>query len=437
MANAHRTDVIVVGAGLAGLSAARRLTAAGVDVSVLEAGDRPGGRVRTGVIDGFRIDTGLQHLATACPQVARLDLARLELRAFAPGVRVAGEGGTVPNAVGTGTGRRSGTRRIGDPRRVRGAIGALRTPGSPDRAGVNAALSRASALPVSRILAAPDVAAAEADWPPALRPLLAALLHDPGLGSSRRFAELLLRAYLRGRSALPARGMGAVADQLAAALPPGTVRCGVRVTSVATDRVTTDVDGEIPARAVIVATDPTTAVDLLPGLRRPDFRAVTTLWHVAPGMPPTEAALIVDGDPLAPLTHTAVVSDVAPTYSPDRRALVCSTVVGHDGTEPGNLEVAVRERLSAIHGLGTREWQHLTTRHLPRALPIVEPGHNFRRPVRVLAGLYVCGDHRDSSSIQGALASGRRAARSALADLGALTAFAAGERQGGGKAPAA
>jgi hypothetical protein len=93
--------------------------------------------------------------------------------------------------------------------------------------------------------------------------------------------------------------------------------------------------------------------------------------------------------------------------------------------------------LSEIYGVGTRDWAHLTTRHLPRALPVVEPGHNFRRPVRVLAGLYVCGDHRDSSSFQGALASGRRAARSALADLGALTAFAAGVRPGGGKAPAA
>lgn len=431
MAEAHRTDVIVVGAGLAGLSAAHRLVAAGVDVTVLEAGPRPGGRVRTDSVDGFLVDNGLQHLATAYPQVAaRLDLARLDLRSFAPGVQVAGDG----SAVG---GWRGGGRRVGDVRRMRGAIGAWRTPGNADRARLAAALGRASALPVRGILAAPDVAVAEAGWPPALRPLLAALLHDTELASSRRFADLVLRSYLRGRAAVPALGMAAIPQQLAGGLPSGTIRYGVRVTAIATDRVTTDVDGEIPTRAVIVATDPTTAVDLLPGLRRPAFRRLTTLWHVAPTAPPGEPVLIVDADDPGPLTHTVVVSEVAPSYSPDRRALVCSTVLNHDGTDPGKLETVVRERISAFYGAATRDWSHLATRHLPEALPIVEPGHNFRRPVRVLAGLYVCGDHRDSSSIQGALASGRRAARSALADLGALTAFAAGVRSGGGKAPAA
>lgn len=433
-AEAHRSDVIVVGAGIAGLSAARRLAEAGVDVVVLEAGDRPGGRVRTDVVDGFRIDNGLQTLATAYPQVAaRFDLARLDLRAFAPGVRVPG-GGAVLDGVW-----HTGGRRIGDIRRVRGALGALRSGGLPataDRARVAAALGRASALPVERILAAADGPAAEAGWPRALRPLLTALLHDPELASSRRFADLELRSYLRGRSAVPALGMGAVPEQLAAALPPGTVRYGVRVTAIATDRVATDTAGEIRARAVILATDPATAVDLLPGLRRPAFHRLTTLWHVAPHAPTTEPVLIVDGDDPGPLSHTAVISEIAPTYSPDRRALVCSTVLGHDGTEPAKLELVVRERLSAVYGGTGRDWTHLTTRHLPAAVPVVEPGHNFRRPVRVLAGLYVCGDHRDSSSLQGALASGRRAARSALADLGALTAFAAGARPGG-KAPAA
>lgn len=438
MAEAHHTDVIVVGAGIAGLSAARRLVAAGVDVMVLEASDRPGGRVRTDVVDGFRLDNGFQTLATAYPQVnARLDLDRLDLRTFAPGVRVVGDGGVPASGTVVG-GRRPGVRRMADIRRVRGALDALRGSGPVDRARVAAALNRASALPVSRILAAPDVATAEAGWPAALRPLLTALLHDRELATSRRFAELVLRSYLRGRSGVPALGMGAVAEQLAAGLPSGTVRYGVRATAISTDRVSTDRDGEIPTRAVIVATDPATAVTLLPGLRRPGFHRLTALWHVAPALPRTEPVLTVDTAHPGPLTHTAVMTAVAPSYSPDGRALVCSTVLGHDGMAPGRLEVRVRERLSAVHGIGTREWTHLTTRHLPQALPIVEPGHNFRRPVRVLAGLYVCGDHRDSSSIQGALASGRRAARSALADLGALNAFAEGvARQRGGKVPAA
>jgi hypothetical protein len=194
------------------------------------------------------------------------------------------------------------------------------------------------------------------------------------------------------------------------------------VSSIAADRVCTDVAGEIRAGAVIVATDPDTAVALLPGLHSPRFHSVTTLYHVAPSTPRQDASLLVEAGERSPFTHTTVVSQVAPTYSPDRRALVATTVLGHDGTESAKLELRVRERLSVVYDTPTSTWQHLRTCHVPRALPVVEPGHNFRRPVRLIGGLYVCGDHRDSSSIQGALASGRRAARSALADLGALAA---------------
>jgi hypothetical protein len=54
---------------------------------------------------------------------------------------------------------------------------------------------------------------------------------------------------------------------------------------------------------------------------------------------------------------------------------------------------------------------------VPNALPAMPAPHPLRARVRLGDGLYVCGDHRDTSSIQGALASGRRAAHAVLADL--------------------
>lgn len=413
MVDVRRTEVIVVGAGLAGLSAARTIAAAGVAVTVLEAADRPGGRVRTDLVDGFRVDHGFQSLTTSWPQVGRqLDVPALGLRAFQPGVLLHEDGRT---------------HRVGDVRRVRDALGGLRNGNGTDRARLAALLARTASSPVARVMSAPETATVDAPTmralPPdltrrTLRPLLTALLHDPALGTSSRFAELTLRSFLRGRMALPARGMAAVPRQLAVGLPSGAVRYGVRVLSVSADRVLTDVAGEIRAGAVVVATDPTTAVALLPGLRMPEFHPVTTLYHVARAAPRPDASLLVEADPRSPFTHTAVVSQVAPTYAPDRRALIATTVLGHDGSEPTKLELRVRERLAVVYDTPTTEWAHLTTCHIPRAVPVVEPGHNFRRPVRMIGGLYVCGDHRDSSSIQGALTSGCRAARSALADLG-------------------
>ncbi len=84
-------DVVVVGAGLAGLRAATRLAEAGRDVVVLEANDAVGGRERTDIVDGFRLDLGFHVLNPAYPAVRRwVDVDALALRRFpvAVGVRL-------------------------------------------------------------------------------------------------------------------------------------------------------------------------------------------------------------------------------------------------------------------------------------------------------------------------------------------------------------
>src|SRR5881227_3367123 len=142
-------EVVVVGAGLAGLACARRLTAAGVPVAVLEAGATVGGRVRTEVVDGFRCDVGFQLLNPAYPEARRvLDLATLRLRPLPVGVVVA-----------TGASRRLLT----DPRRTlparwpRVVAGAFATLRSPREVAAFAAwvLRDATASPAD-LLAAPD-----------------------------------------------------------------------------------------------------------------------------------------------------------------------------------------------------------------------------------------------------------------------------------------
>jgi protoporphyrinogen oxidase len=168
-----------------------------------------------------------------------------------------------------------------------------------------------------------------------------------------------------------------------------------------------------------VATDATSALRLLPGLHEPSFNATTTLYHAAQTPPLSEPTLLVDGDGRGPVTSTAVLSAVAPSYSTGGRALIVSSVVGPAGVQMADteLEKSVRTQLGELYGVDTDPWDHVATYRLPEAMPAMPAPHNFRKPVRVLQGLYVCGDHRDSSSIQGAMVSGRRAARAVLADL--------------------
>ncbi|MFC8227271.1 NAD(P)/FAD-dependent oxidoreductase [Streptomyces sp. NPDC057287] len=416
---ADHADVVIIGAGIAGLSAAHQLISAGVGVSVLEAAAHVGGRMATHDVDGFRLDHLGPLLSSAHPELSTTPgLTGLVLRDFAPGVLV-----------------HSGGRqyRAGDVRSARGALRAARSrPSAPraplggaiEQARLGAWLARLAATPESRILARPDRAAAGALSARGLssrvvggflNPLLSALLNDPGLTTSSRMADLILRDYARGRLCVPSGGSATLPELLAAALPPGTVRTGVHVTAADITSVRTKEHGELGCRSLLLATGAGAAAELLPGLRMPAFRPVTVLHHTAAEAPSTGARLLLDADRSGPVAHTAVMSEVDPSRAPRGRALITSTVLG---PPPPDLDRSVRAHLASLYGTPTDDWELLASHHDPEAVPAMPPPHDPLRPVRVLAGLYVCGDHRDTSTVQGALRSGRRAASAILTDLG-------------------
>ncbi|MEU1303531.1 NAD(P)/FAD-dependent oxidoreductase [Streptomyces shenzhenensis] len=429
----YQADVVVVGAGIAGLSAAHHLTSAGVTTAVLEAAPCVGGRMSTEKVDGFRLDRFGQLLSTSYPELRLTPgLDALVLRSFAPGVLLHHDGRRHRAGAPAGTGSARGALHA-----VRALAGAPRGSAAPGaRTGarsldigtplrLRALLGRIATTPVERLLARPELPAAQAlvaRGTPAravdgfLRPLLAALLCDPELTTSSRCADLALRSFAAGRLCVPEGGAEVLPELLAGALPPGTVHTGVRVTSVSTTSVTTAEHGEIRCRAVLLATDARAAAELLPGLRVPDFHPVTVVHHTTDEPPATGTSLLLDADRGGPVAHTAVVSEVDPSRAPAGRALVSSTVLG---APPEGVDTAVRMHLSRLYGTPTHRWETLAVHHIPEAVPAMRPPHDLHRPVRLLAGLYVCGDHRDTSTVQGALHSARRAASAVLADLGA------------------
>jgi glycine/D-amino acid oxidase-like deaminating enzyme len=404
-------DVVVVGAGLAGLAAAVRLQAAGVEAVVVEAAEAVGGRVRTDLVAGFRLDRGFQLLNPSYPEAARLlDLAALDLRGFDAGLAV----------------RRDGRSHVlGDPLRMPSALAVdLTAPVGSVRAkcAFGAWVAGLGLGSADSIRERPDRSLHEelrargldgALTDRVLRPFLSGVLGDAELASSQRMASMLLRSFARGAPAVPAAGMQAMPDQLAARLSAGTVHLGVRAGSVSGAGVDTDA-GRIDARAVVVATDPVMAYELGAVPATP-MRSLTTWWFVAPEPPTGRPLLHVDGEGRGPLANTVVMTNAAPTYGPgDGRALVAATAVG------SRRDLADTARLHAgrLYGVDTSRWELLRTDVVDGALPAHPPGQPLARRVSLGDGLFVAGDHRDTPSIQGALVSGRRAADAVLLSLG-------------------
>jgi phytoene dehydrogenase-like protein len=409
-------DVLIIGAGLAGLCCARRLQEAGVSFQIIEASDGVGGRVRTDEVEGFLLDRGFQVLLTAYPEAQRaLDYASLELKAFAPG------------ALSWYAGRMN---KIVDPWRLPGMwreaiqsdFGTL-----GDKLRVVRLRSRLKRTSIENIFRRPESSTKEALVSEGFsqdmihrffRPFLGGILLDGGLKTSSRMFEFVFKMLSEGDTSIPARGMGAIPAQLAAKLPADTVRLNARVESLHENEITLAGGEALRARAIVVATESTSAAHLV-GEAEPASRSVTCFYYNAEESPVPHPMLVLNGDGAGPVNNFSVLTQIAPSYAPAGRHLISVSVLGTQELTDAQLGGFIIAQMKNWFGPVARAWKFLRSYRIPHAQPQQFPGalEPPQRPVRIRPGVYVCGDHRDTASIHGAMVSGRRAAEAVLADL--------------------
>ena len=409
-------DAIIVGGGLAGLVCARRLCEAGFRCQLLEASDQVGGRVRTDEIDGFCLDRGFQVFLTAYPEAKKnLDYEQLNLCRFEPGalIRFAGK-----------------FHRLSDPwRRPQHALATALSPVATlsDKLRIASFRKHTTRGTISDVYDRPERSTIEllrdrrfsdVVIERFFRPFLGGVFLDRELRASSRMCEFVFRMFSRGAAAIPKGGMGDIPKQLASRLPPDVIRTNSCVASINHREVILSSGERLSARNIIIATEAPVARKLLDDSHPADARAVSCLYFAASDPPLKEPILVLNGDGKGPINNLCVPSQVSSSYAPQGQSLVSVTVLGPKADEKTQLE-EVRLQLNDWFGPDVETWRHLKTYRIEYALPAQAPPalDPIEKPTQVRKGVFVCGDHCDTGSINGAMASGRRAADAAMESL--------------------
>lgn len=465
----RRVEVAVVGAGLAGLTATRRLRRAGVEAHLFDPLDQPGGRVRTIEVEGHRLDLGFQVLLTGYPAVTEeLDLSALRLHPFEPGAIVVRDGClySLPDPF-----RSPG-------RWMEAALYPLAS--LADKLRTRALRDRLRRADPTRLFAEPERMAAawlrgqgfserylQTFWVP----FFSSVFLDPPLEVTSGLFQFVFRSIALGDIALPAEGMGAVPRQILASLPPESWHPRTRVAALSleggrtarlsvqslprgdgrgsagtpahapgpTPRHTTieRADGtieegpgpagagpresgvvEITADAVVLACGLEEVRRLAPvdaPLLEP--LGVSVVYFAAPEAVSDERRIYLNSGTADPGHHAALLDNVCPSYAPDGSHLVGVTILGLPGAAGADLAERVRRQMAVwFRDSDVSRWRWLATVKVPNAQFRQPPGLLGRLPGphTPLPGLFLAGDCTRHSSVQGALESGKRAAEAIL-----------------------
>jgi phytoene dehydrogenase-like protein len=418
--------VAIVGAGLAGLTAARALQRHGVRVHLYEASDGVGGRVRTDVVDGFRLDRGFQVLFDAYPAVRRwLDLDQLQLAAFEPGAIIAHQGQQSM---------------LTDPLRDwRHTWAALRSDAGSliDKLRVLQLSVWCKQHTVAQIRAMTDestlqylqrIGMSARIIERFFQPFYGGIFLDRSLATSAKCFLFDFKMLSEGRTVVPALGMGAISQQLAAGLHDdvelnlnsrvvGLVREDERVVGI---RLASD--EAVLADAVIMATA-SPDVQRITGLDMPTtgLGTVTLYWEGDAPLTP-HRKIWLNTDSQGTINNAVQLSNIAPTYAPAGRHLMSATVLGVPDISDAELYAQAERDLVGMFGAAAQHYRRLRMYRIPFAQFVQPPGVHPQLPANrtAVAGLYVAGEFTEASSINAAMISGEKAARVVMRDLTAL-----------------
>lgn len=415
--NSYLMKVIIVGAGLAGLTCAKVLNERGAEVVIFEASDGVGGRVRTDEKDGFLLDRGFQVYFTAYPAARRhLDHARLNLQPFDPGaVVVRGReksvlsdpirdpGAIVPSIF-------SDVATFGDKLRTL-KLAAGNVPVETQAAG-EGSNGDSTSLEYLR-----QQGFSERFIDNFFRPFYGGVFLDRSLETSSRILQFTFGMLATGQTAVPAWGMGEISRQLASHLPGDAVELNSSVEEILHE------NGRVPgvrvgeneyeADAVVVATDAPAAGGLT-GEAVPRVSVGQACIYYATDGLNNEKKILLNADHGGFLNNVVQVSNISRSYAPDGQELVCAVALGDLDAPDAELYRRGVEEISGWYP--DADLRPLSIYRIPFAQFAQPPGTHDHLPTNRsgMPGLVLAGEYTEDSSINGSVLSGEKAASEVL-----------------------
>ncbi len=406
-------DILIIGAGLSGLTAAKVLKNAGRKVKILEASDGIGGRVRTDEKEGYLMDRGFQVLLTDYPECKRfLDYKALDLHKFKPGAIILNE---------------RGSSTIGDPLREPAALfETLLSPAGSiaDKIRMLGLKFKLAGKSVDRIFSEDEITTIaylrNAGFSKQMLdqffiPFMTGIFLEDQLTTSSRMFEFVFKMFSEGNTTLPAKGMGMISAQLGLGLTSSELQLNEKVLSINGSEVLTASGRSYSSDLILIATD-------APGLPKPYAQprilknSVISIYFTSDTLPFRKPVIALNANKNKLVNNICVMNSIAPGYAPQGKWLIAVSIIKKQ--EPFNeteLCRKVKDELNfwypdALH------WQPLRTYQIPYALP--EDAHvvNELSPaaLRLTDQSFICGDHLLNGSINAAMKSGRMAAEAIL-----------------------
>lgn len=409
------TDVIIVGAGLAGLTAAKVLKAAGKSVLVMEATERIGGRIKTDQVNGFLLDRGFQVLLTAYPEAKRfLNYEALDLRYFDPGALIL-------NA--------EGSTKIGDPLRQPSALfttilssaGTLGDKFRMLRLKIKLARKTIEDIFSTSEITTMDYLKAEGFSDRIItqffQPFFTGIFLERKLKTSSRMFEFVFKMFSEGEAAVPARGMGQIPAQLAECLSADEILLNTSVESINDGMVITTTGSSHQAKLILVATN---QLDIPSPYKivTPGYHSVTNMYFSAAEIPYEAPLIALNAQPKKLVNNIAVMDQISADYSKNLESLISLSLVGDYSSYPEQkLQADVIAELQTWYP-DAANWKHVKTYHIYYALPADDWVNDEAQidSIRLDESCFFCGDHLMNGSINAAMKSGRLAAE-AMVDV--------------------